>query len=199
VLAEGRPRLIHRIVEKVNAILMAYLPGMEGGNAVADILFGEVVPSGKLPVSYPKFPNALVTYDGKPSEVLEGNRYDPEFPFGFGLSYTSFEYSNLKLSGETMSMDDTLGVSITVKNTGTVAGKEVVQLYVSDLYRSITPPMRELKGFTKVHLAPGQSSTVEFRLTPADLSFIGKEYKRITEKGKFAVAIGTLTGAFELR
>jgi beta-glucosidase len=199
VLAEGRPRLIHRIVGKVNAILMAYLPGIEGGTATADILFGDVVPSGKLPVSYPKFPNALITYDCKPLEIVDGNNYDPEFPFGFGLSYTAFEYSNLKVSGKSMSMDGTLGVSVTVENNGPVAGKEVVQLYVSDLYRSISPPVRELKGFTKVNLAPGQSTTVEFKLTAADLSFIGKEYKRVTEKGRFRIAVDKLTGEFELR
>ena len=100
---------------------------------------------------------------------------------------------------ESMSMDGTLGVSVTVRNTGPVAGKEVVQLYLSDLYRSVSPPVRELKGFRKVSLAPGQSTKVDFTLTPADLSFIGRENKRITEKGKFRIAIDTLSAEFELR
>jgi beta-glucosidase len=199
VLAEGRPRLIHRIVGKVDAIVMAYLPGVEGGTAVTDILFGDAVPSGKLPMSYPKFPNSLITYDCKVQEVAEGNTYDPEFAFGFGLSYTTFEYSDLRLSRESMSMDGTLGLSVTVKNTGAVAAKEVVQLYVSDLFRSVSPPVRELKGFRKVHLAPGQSARVDFTLTPADLSFIGRENRRITEKGKFKIAVDKLTAEFELR
>jgi beta-glucosidase len=199
VLAEGRPRLIHRIVEKVDAILMAYLPGIEGGRAVADILFGDAVPSGRLPVTYPKFPNALATYDCKWVQVLEGNTYDPEFPFGFGLSYTTFGYSDLKLSSDSMPMDGRIGVRVTVRNTGPVAGKEVVQLYVSDLYRSVTPPVRELKGFRKVNLAPGESTTVEFTLTAADLSFIGRENTRVTEKGTFKVAIENLTGEFAIR
>lgn len=198
VLAEGRPRLIHRIVDKVNAILMVYLPGMEGGRAVADILFGDAVPSGKLPVTYPKAPNALVTYDCKPLEVLDGNSYDPEFAFGFGLSYTTFRYSGLALSGRSMSMDGSLGVRVTVQNTGAVAGKEVVQLYVSDLYRSVSPPVRELKGFRKVSLAPGESAVVEFTLKAADLSFIGRENTRVTEGGRFRIAIDTLTDEFEL-
>jgi beta-glucosidase len=199
VLAQGRPRVVHRILNRVQAVVYASLPGMEGGAATADILFGDAVPSGKLPFSYPKFPNALVTDDYKPLEVLEGNTVDPEFPFGFGLSYTSFEYSDLKLSSETLTMDGTIGVSVVVTNTGAVAGKDVVQLYVSDLYRSISPPVRELKKFSKVTLAPGQSTTVQFTLTPDDLSFIGKEYKRITEKGKFVVAVDKLKGDFELK
>jgi beta-glucosidase len=199
ILAEGRPRIIHRIVDKVSAILLAYLPGMEGGNAIADILVGDAVPSGKLPVTYPKYPNALVTYDCKPLELADGNNSDPEFPFGFGLSYTDFEYSDLRLSGESVSKDGKLRVSVTVTNKGTLPGKDVVQLYVSDLYRSVSPPVKELKGFRKVHLAPGQSDVVEFVLTPPDLSFIDREYKRKTENGKFRVAIGNLTGEFELR
>jgi beta-glucosidase len=199
VLAEGRPRLIHRIVEKVNAIVLAYLPGMEGGTAITDVLFGDVVPSGKLPITYPKYPNSLVTHDYKVQEVDLGNVYDPEFPFGFGLSYTTFGYSGLTLSDTSMLMGGKIRVGVTVKNAGSVAGKEVVQLYVSDLYRSLTPPARELKGFKKISLSPGESTTVEFTLTAADLSFIGRENRRITEKGKFRVAIEGLTREFELR
>lgn len=199
VLAQGRPRLIHRILSKVQAVVNLSLPGMEGGGATADILFGDAVPSGKLPFTYPKFPNALVTYNHKPLEVMEGNVYDPEFPFGFGLSYTTFEYSDLKTSSGSLSMDGSIGASVTVKNTGSVGGKEVVQLYVTDLYRSVSPPVKELKKFSKVFLAPGESTTVQFSLTPDDLSFVGKDYKRIVEKGTFAVSVGKLRREFELR
>jgi beta-glucosidase len=199
VLAEGRPRIIHRIVDKANAILMAYLPGMEGGAAIADVLFGDAIPSGKLPVTYPKYPNSLGTYDCKPLEVADGNSYDPEFPFGFGLSYANFEYTDLRLSETTMSMNGKIGISVTVSNTGPVAAKEVVQLYVSDLFRSVSPPVKELRGFKKVRLNPGENTTILFTLTLADLSFIGRENKRVAEKGRFKVAIGNLTGEFELR
>ena len=199
VLAEGRPRTIHRIVDKCSAVLMAYLPGMEGGTAVGKVLFGDVNPSGKLPFSYPKYPNAHVPYDGKGADVSDVNRYNPEFAFGSGLSYTTFEYSDLRLSKSTYSMKDTIEVSVTIKNKGTVTGKEVAQLFVTDLYRSVTPPFRELKGFSKLELRAAERRTVTFRLTAPDLSFIGKNYKRIVEPGGFRVAIDTLSTDFELK
>jgi beta-glucosidase len=199
VLAEGRPRVIRRIVGKAQAILMAYLPGMEGGSAVADILFGDAVPCGKLSFSYPRFPNAIVPYDCKVTEVSDGNVYNPEFPFGFGLSYTTFAYSALELSADQCTATTPLTVTVTVTNTGSVAGKEIVQLYVSDLYRSVTPPVRQLKGFAKVALSPGESKQVSFTLTAEDLSFIGKENVRVSEKGGFRLAVGSLTREFELR
>jgi len=198
VLAQGRPRVIRPIVSLSSAIVMAYLPGLEGGRAVADILFGEVNPSGKLSFTYPRYPNALTTYDYKVNETLEGNRIDPEFEFGYGLSYTTFAYSSLKLSNATLGRDGELTASIDVKNTGARAGKEVVQLYVSDLYRSLTPPNRELKGFRKVELIPGESQTVSFTLKPADLAFVGLNNHWITEPGKFRASIGKLSEEFTL-
>ena len=199
VLAEGRPRIIHRVVDRVKAIVMAYLPGMEGGNAIADILFGDAVPCGKLPVTYPKYPNALANYDCKFADLADGNTYDPEFPFGFGLSYTRFEYSGLSLNRDAIGSDDTLSVSVVVKNSGSKTGKEIVQLYVSDLYRSVSPPARQVKAFTKVSLKPGERTTVKFGLTAKDLSFINREYARVAEKGKFRVAVERLNREFELR
>jgi beta-glucosidase len=198
VLAEGRPRVIRPIVGKSNAIVMAYLPGMEGGTAVADILFGDVVPSGKLSFSYPSAPNAIVPYDCTPLEVSEGNAYAPEFAFGFGLSYTTFAYSDLKLNSPTVAMNGTVTASVTVTNTGTVEGKEVVQLYVSDHYRSIMPPVKELKAFTKISLKPGEHRTVEFTLRTDDLAFVGTENKRTVEPGKFSVMVDKLTAGVEL-
>ena len=199
ILAEGRPRTIHRIVDKCSAVLMAYLPGMEGGTAVGKVLFGDVNPSGKLPFSYPKYPNAHVPYDGKGADVSDVNRYDPEFPFGSGLSYTTFGYSGLRLSKSAYSMKDTIEVSVTVENRGPVAGKEVAQVFITDLYRSVTPPFRELKGFRKLELRPAETGKVTFRLTAPDLSFIGKNYQRIVEPGAFRVAIDTLSADFELK
>ena len=177
---------------------MAYLPGMEGGTALGKVLFGEVNPSGKLPFSYPKYPNAHVPYDGKGSDVSDVNRYDPEFPFGSGLSYATFGYRDLRLSKSVYSMKDTIEVSVSVENTGKVTGKEVAQIFVTDLYRSVTPPFRELKGFTKLELRPAETGRVTFRLTPPDLTFIGKNYRRIVEPGAFRVAIDTLSAEFEL-
>jgi beta-glucosidase len=198
VLAQGRPRVIRPIVPLSNAIVMAYLPGLEGGRAVADILFGEVNPSGKLSFTYPRYPNALTTYDYKVNETLEGNHIDPQFEFGHGLSYTTFAYSGLKLSSATLGRDGELTASVDVKNTGARAGKEVVQLYVSDLYRSLTPPNRELKGFRKVELRPGESQTVSFTLKSADLAFVGLNNRWITEPGKFRASIGKLSQEFIL-
>jgi beta-glucosidase len=198
VLAQGRPRVIRPIVPLSSAIVMAYLPGLEGGRAVADILFGDVNPSGKLCFTYPRYPNALTTYDYKVNETLEGNHIDPEFEFGHGLSYTTFAYSGLKLTSATLGRDGELTASVDVKNTGARAGKEVVQLYVSDLYRSLTPPNRELKGFRKVELKPGESRTVSFTLKSADLAFVGLNNRWITEPGKFRVSIGKLSEEFTL-
>lgn len=198
VLAQGRPRVIRPIVPLSSAIIMAYLPGLEGGRAVADILFGDVNPSGKLCFTYPRHPNALTTYDYKVNETLEGNHIDPEFEFGHGLSYTTFAYSGLKLSSARLRRDAELTASVEVKNTGSRAGKEVVQLYVSDLYRSLTPPNRELKGFRKVELKPGETQTVSFRLKSADLAFVGLNNRWITEPGKFRASIGKLSEEFTL-
>ncbi|HUJ20595.1 MAG TPA: glycoside hydrolase family 3 N-terminal domain-containing protein [Bryobacteraceae bacterium] len=198
ILAQGRARVIRAIADVCDAIVMACLPGLEGGRAVADVLFGDVNPSGKLPVTYPRHPNALTTYDYKVSETLEGNRIDPEFEFGHGLSYTTFEYSNLRLSSDALRRNGELKASVSVKNTGTRAGKEVVQLYVSDLYRSLTPPNRELKGFRKVELHPGESRNVEFTLTAADLAFVGINNRWMAEPGKFRVRVAQLAQEFTL-
>ncbi len=199
VLAEGRPRIIRRIVDAVDGIVLGFLPGMEGGHAIADVLYGDVNPSGKLPVTYPRYPNAIVPYDCKVSEVVDGNVYDPEFPFGFGLSYATFEYSNLVVTSPVYGMDEPIVIHVDVKNTGDRAGKEVVQLYVSDLYRSVTPPVRQLEGFSKVDLQPGETRTVTFTLSAPDLSFIGLDNTRIVEPGMFAVTVDSLRQQFELR
>jgi beta-glucosidase len=200
VLTQGRPRVLDNIAEQSDAIVMAYLPGMEGGRAIAEILFGETNPSGKLPFTYPRHPNGFTTYDYKYMENLEGNKVNPQWEFGYGLSYTTFQYSNLKLSSETLANSGTLTVSVDVKNTGERTGREVVQLYVSDLYRSnISPPNKELKGFRKIDLRPGESQTVSFALKSSDLAFVAQNLKWVTEPGKFGVRIASLTGGFTLK
>jgi beta-glucosidase len=199
VLVGGRPRVLRTITRNSKAILWAGLPGNEGGRAVAEVLFGDVNPSGKLPFSYPRNVNGFTTYDYKPLENTHDNPTGWEFPFGHGLSYTQFAYSDLKLSADSMPRTGSITVSVKVRNTGTRAGKEVVQLYVSDLYRQVSPPNKELKGFQKIELAPGEERTVEFTLAAKDLAFVGLENKWILEPGEHRVQIANLTANFRLR
>ncbi len=201
VLTEGRPRLIRQIADPARAIVMAYNPSNEGGQAIADVLFGDVNPSGKLPITYPRWPNRLFTYDHKqfPGEDDGQAKLQsiPQFEFGFGLSYTSFAYSDLHVSPASGSGNDTIHVDVTVKNTGDREGKEVVQLYLNRRFASVAPPLKRLKRFAKVALKPGESRRVSFDLAPDDLSFIGLENKRVIEPGVFDVKIGGLAQSFE--
>ena len=189
VCAFNRPRVMHDIVKLVDAVVYAYLPGDEGGRAIADVLSGVVNPSGKLPFTYPAAVNDLVHYDRKHSEDLttdfSSNGYRPEFDFGFGLSYTSFAYNNLQISQDTFSANDSLLISVEVKNTGKVDGSEVVQLYHHDRYASITPAVKQLCAFDKIYLKAGESKQVQFVIKADDLSFINKQLKRVTEPGDF--------------
>ncbi|MEJ5261142.1 MAG: glycoside hydrolase family 3 N-terminal domain-containing protein [Ignavibacterium sp.] len=196
VMVEGRPRVITEIAKDVKSILIAFLPGMEGGNAIADIIFGDVNPSGKLPVTYPKSPNGITLYDYKPLENFDSNKYDPLFPFGHGLSYTKFNYSNLNLSSDKIKMNDKLTVSVDVENVGKLKGKEVVQLYLTDLFGSVSRPNKQLKGFEKIELNPGEKKTVKFTIDKSHLSFIGIDNKRNVEPGEFSVTIGNLKKNF---
>ena len=201
VLVEGRPRTMDRIADNAGAVLMAYNPGNEGGQAVADVLFGDFNPCGKLPFTYPRFPNGLMTYDHK---AFETERFDnagirPQFEFGDGLSYTTFSYKDLRLDRKTIGATDQLSVSVTVTNAGRRAGKEVVQLYLSDLVASLSPAGKRLKRFAKVYLEPGQSRTLAFRLRPDDLSFIGANNKPVIEPGEFEVMVTGLKEKFELK
>ena len=202
VLVEGRPRIISRIADGAGAILMAYNPGNEGGQAIADVLFGDYNPSGRLPITYPRNPNALLNYDHKAYEnqntTFGLTPFNPQFPFGHGLSYTTFKYDGLKLSRRSLSEKDKLTVSITVTNTGRRAGGEVVQLYVRDMVASITPPDKRLRRFAKIHLEPGQSRTLTFELDRDDLSFIGQNNRPVVEPGDFELLVGGLTEKFTL-
>ena len=201
VLTEGRPRIISRVADTTKAIVMAYNPSNEGGQAIADVLFGDVNPSGKLPITYPRWADRLFTYDHR---IFEGEDYGegkaqgaPQFEFGAGLSYTSFSYSDLRVALAGSSGNPTVQVEVTVKNTGDRAGKEVVQLYLSKRFASVTPPLKRLKRFAKVPLQPGESSHLSFELTADDLSFIGMENKRIVEPGTFDVRVAGLQQSFE--
>lgn len=206
VLNQGRPRIINRIDEKSKAILMSYLPGNFGGDAIADVIFGKQNPSGKLPYTYPKYPHSHVNYWHKYSEEqtrAEGmynyeSDYAPLYEFGHGLSYTTFEYSNLKLSKTKITEDETLEVTVDVRNTGKRDGKEAVLLYLSDLYASLAPDMKRLKGFEKIELKAGENKTVKFKITKDELSFVNIDSKTIAEPGDFEVKIGNLKAGFVL-
>jgi len=198
VLVEGRPRVIRSIADKVPAILMAYLPGMEGGQAVADILFGDTNPSGKLPFTYPRYPSGHVCYDHKPSEEKSPNKFDPQWRFGHGLSYTTFSYSDLQLDREKLASNETLTVTVKVTNTGKLPGKETVQLFLSDIVATVTPPVKLLKRFAKLNLQPGQSETVTFKLSRNDFEFVGRDNRPVVEPGQFKVGIANLSKSFEV-
>lgn len=203
VLAEGRPRIVRTIADGAKGIVLALNPGLEGGEAVADVLLGDVNPSGRLPITYPRYPNALRTYDHKHSEDQDTSygfkAFQPQFAFGSGLSYTSFAYSGLTVDPRSAGPSDSVDVSVTVKNTGARAGAEVVQLYVAQHASSVTPPVKRLKRFAKVTLEPGQSRDVHFRLTRGDFAFIGTANKPVVEPGAFTALVGGLSQEFSLK
>ncbi|GIO88398.1 beta-glucosidase [Paenibacillus faecis] len=193
VYINGRPIAEPWIDEHADAILEAWYPGQEGGHAVADVLFGDVNPSGRLTVSIPKHVGQLpVYYNGKRSR---GKRYleddtQPRYPFGYGLSYTEFGYANLTVQPASIPPDGTAKVAVDVTNTGSRAGAEVVQLYVTDVASAVTRPAMELKGFRKVYLAPGESRRVEFTVGAEELQYIGRDYKPVVEPGEFRIHVG---------
>ncbi len=202
VLAQGRPRIIRNIEPQTDAVLMAYLPGNEGANAIADIVLGEVNPSGKLPFSYPRFENDLLPYDHKFTSAIDTENgwtaYNPQYPFGFGLSYTSFEYKNLTIDKKELSRNDALEIMVDVTNTGDRAGKEVVQLFVTDNYASVTPSVKRLRDYKKISLDAGETKTVSFKLDPSKLAFVGRENKWVLENGEFTIEIKNMKDNFNL-
>lgn len=193
VYINGRPIAEPWVDEHAEAILEAWYPGQEGGHAVADILFGDVNPSGRLTISIPKHVGQLpVYYNGKRSR---GKRYleddsQPRYPFGYGLSYTEFSYAGLTVQPEAILPGETVKVTVDVTNTGARAGAEVVQLYITDVASTVTRPAKELKGFRKVWLAPGETRRVEFTLGAEELQYIGPDYKPVVEPGEFHVHVG---------
>ncbi len=201
VLNEGRPRIINDIEPLAKAVVHVMLPGNYGGDALANLLAGDVNFSGKLPYTYPKYINSLATYDYKPCEnvgQMAGNyNYDAvmdvQWPFGFGLSYTSYAYSNLNVDKYSFAPGDVITVSVDVTNTGSVEGKESVLLYSSDLVASSTPDIKRLRGFDKISLKPGETKTVTLKLAADDLAFVGYDGLWRLEKGDFVLACGGKT------
>lgn len=197
VLFNGRPLVLTPIMDYADAILVAWHPGVEAGNAVADVLFGRVNPCGKLTSSWPKDSGQIPIYysdrtSGRPRE----NRYlnvdgQPLFPFGFGLSYTQFRYGDLRLSSPSVGPQETLTVRVDVTNAGTCDGKEIVQLYIHDRVASVTRPRKQLKDFKKVFIPKGKTVTVEFRLPADELALLDADCRQVVEPGEFDLWVGT--------
>jgi beta-glucosidase len=199
----GRPLTINWLAENSPAILETWFAGTQGGNAIADVLFGDVNPGGKLPVTFPRSVGQEPLYynhknTGRPPDAA--NKYSskyldvpwtPLYPFGYGLSYTQFRLTDLRLSAKSIAPGGRLTASVEVENTGKRAGDEVVQLYVRDMAASVTRPVRELKGFERVTLRPGERRRVQFTLTPEHLGFYNRELRFVVEPGTFKVFAGT--------
>lgn len=216
VLFGGRALTIGELADRAPAILMAWFPGTEAGHALADVLLGKASPGGKLPITFPRTVGQVPLYynhrsTGRPPDEKDkytskylDTPWTPLFPFGHGLSYTTFALSNLALSATTIPASGQVRVSVDVRNTGSVAGDEVVQLYLRDPVASVTRPVAELKGFSRVSLQPGESKTVAFTLGPEHLGFYGRDMKWVVESGEFLVRVGTnavegLETRFEVR
>jgi beta-glucosidase len=216
VLFNGRPLTLSRVAESSPAVLEAWFPGVEAGNAVADVLFGKTNPGGKLPVSFPQRIGQLPIYynhepTGRPCDVTQkyNSRYrdlrtcDPLYPFGFGLSYTTFSVKDLTLDRTRTSRTGTVKATVTVTNTGKVAGDEVVQLYLRDPVASLSQPVRRLRGFDRVTLKPGESRKVTFKIDRSDFGFYDNDGKFVVEPGTIELYAGnssqaTLTKSFEV-
>jgi beta-glucosidase len=206
VLFNGRPLILKEENETVPAILDVWFAGSEAGLAIADVVFGDVNPSGKLTITFPRSIGQIPIYynhknTGRPLDNSNGvfekfksnyidERNEPLFPFGYGLSYTTFDYSNLKIASNKISPSETLKVTVDVANTGNFDGKEVVQLYIRDLVGSITRPLKELKGFQKIAIKKGEKQTITFQITAEDLKFYNSDLQFVAEPGQFEVFIG---------
>jgi len=191
ILTGGCPMNLAEIHELADAVIMAWYPGEEGGNALADIVFGKVSPSGRLPVTFPKSFDQLPAYE---DYSMKGRTYrymtqEPMYPFGFGLGYTTFNYESMKLSAATIKSNQSVTCEVTIKNSGAMDGEEVVQLYLTDQQASAAVPLYSLKGFKRVSLKAGQSATVSFTITPEMMKMINDKGESVLEKGKFTVTV----------
>jgi beta-glucosidase len=189
------------VAEHVPAILETWFLGETAGTAIADVLLGTINPSGKLPMTFPRSVGQIpIYYNHKPtsrySYVDEKNT--PLYPFGHGLSYTSFEYTDLQLSPAQIPVNGKTTVSVAIKNTGNVEGTEVVQLYLRDVVSSVTTPALSLRGFQRVNLKPGEKKTVQLTLTPDDLSLWNRQMKKVVEPGEFKIMLGSSSAAIRI-
>jgi len=207
ILNLGRPRLISDIEPLMSAVVNVYLPGNFGGDALSDILSGKVNPSGKLPYTYPAYPNSLIPYYYKPSEVQNNSQgaynYVGEvnnlYDFGFGLSYSEFKYSDLKINKEQFNLNDSIKISINIKNLSKIDGFETIQLYSSDLYASITPDIKRLRDFKKVKVKAGETKTITFNLPVSELAFVNSDNQFIVEPGRFNLSVDNLSKEISIK
>jgi beta-glucosidase len=200
VLIHGRPNSINFIAENAPAILDGWYLGQEGGTALADVLFGDFNPAGRLPITVPRSVGQLPDYYYSKPTAKRGYLFSdksPLFPFGYGLSYTTFKYSNLRVAPPSMPPSATTIVSVDVTNTGSRGGEEVVQMYIGDEVSSVTRPVKELRGFERILLKPGETRTVSFKLGPEALQFYNRDMKRVVEPGKFMVMVGPNSAELE--
>ena len=206
----GRPLVFEWASDNVPAILYTWWLGTEAGNSIADVLFGDYNPAGKLPMSFPRTEGQIPIYynhynTGRPSKNDEDKFYvsayidlqnSPKYPFGYGLSYTSFDIKNLRLSSERMAIKDgSIEATVDIKNSGNYDGEEVVQLYIHDLVGSVVRPVKELKGFQKIFLKKGETKTLTFSLTPEDLKFYNNDTQLVNEAGEYEVFVGNSSAA----
>ena len=203
ILFNGRPLVLKEIADNVDALLEVWFPGTEGANAIADVVFGDVNPSGKLIMSFPQASGQCPIYynhynTGRPhrANTRYVSRYqdiptESYYPFGFGLSYSKFIYSNLKLSSKTLNLNSEIEVTVKIKNDSKIAGEEVVQLYIQDITASVVRPVKELKGFKKIWILPGEEKEVSFTINEKMLRFWNENLEYKSEDGEFKVYIGT--------
>lgn len=201
----GRPLVFDWAADNIPAIMYTWWLGTEAGNSIADVLFGTVNPSGKLPMTFPRTEGQIPVYynhynTGRPAKNNTDRNYvsayidldnDPKFPFGYGLSYTQFKYSDMNLSSNNLKGNQTLNISVNVTNSGNYDGEEVVQLYIRDLFGKVVRPVKELKGFQKVFIKKGETKTISFSLTPENLKFYDEQLNYDWEGGEFDIMIGT--------
>ncbi len=202
LLFNGKPLSINFVNDNVPAILECWYLGQETGNAVADVLFGDYNPGGKLPISFPRSAGHIPSYYNHKPNDRRGYLFDdvsPLYAFGFGLSYTTFEYSNLKLSKSKIDIGESTTVMVDVTNTGEVAGHEVVQMYIHDCVSSVTRPIIELKGFRKIYLQPGETRTVILNIMPDKLAFWDIDMNFVVEPGKFEIMLGSSSQTKDLK
>jgi beta-glucosidase len=192
VLTGGSPIALGEVEEMVDAIVFVWYPGMEGGRAVADVLFGDISPSGKLPITFPKSLAQLPAFD---DYSMTGRTYrymteEPLYPFGFGLSYSRFEYGDLQVDKSNTALGDSINVSLTLRNCGDSDSAEVAQFYLSDIQASTIVPLHHLVGFERVNLKTGESRSLKFTITPEMMSFFNDEGKLTLEPGQFRLEVG---------
>ncbi len=202
IVTEGRPRIITPMESISSAVLIGFYPGTYGGDAIASILAGETNPSGRMPITYPRYSNSLMTYDHKGTEdrVVDrsGSTFDPLYRFGDGLSYSTYAYNDMSTDKTTYEKDDNIHLKLTVSNEGEMAGMETVSVFVRDVKASITPPVRRLRAFRKINLAPGTTEEITIDIPVQDLAFVGQDHEWIVEPGQFVIMVGDLSTVIEV-